>query len=233
MGALMGVLEAVDSYPIEWFLLSSSCSVYGSSGEVRPDTPLSPESPYANTKAASESLLEDWAEATGVHWAALRYFNVIGNADFPFAPDRSAECLVPAVVRRIAEGRSPVVFGCDFDTPDGSALRDYLDVRDLARAHALVAQDLKVRDESLTRDRALNVSTGAPVSVLEVIQMVSESMSWDGSPEISIRRPGDPDKVWTTPSPELVALGWTAQFGARASIASHVNHPDTGVISRA
>ena len=176
-------------------------------------------------------LLQDWAEAAGVDWAALRYFNVIGNAGFPFAPDRSMECLVPAVVRRIAEGGRPVVFGCDFETPDGSALRDYLDVRDLAYAHALVAQDLSSGDGSLTRGKALNVSTGTPVSVLEVIQLVSESMSWGGFPEVSIRRPGDPDKVWTTPSPELVALGWNAQFDAHASIRSHVTHPDNGVVA--
>lgn len=228
LGALLGVLEAATSSPVQWFLLSSSCSVYGSAGEVRTDTPLNPESPYASTKAASESLLEDWARTTGVPWAVLRYFNVVGNADFPFAPDRSTECLIPAITKRIQAGKRPLVFGADFDTPDGSALRDYVDVRDLARAHAVVAQDLSRNANGLSRGKALNVSTGSPTSVLTIAQLVSELMNWSEPPEILNRRTGDPDKVWTTPSPELASLGWAPSFSLRESIRSHVTHRDSG-----
>ena len=230
LGTLLGVLEAAEVHPVQWLLLSSSCSVYGSAGHVSENTPLCPESPYAHTKVASEALVRDWATANNVAWAALRYFNVVGSGDFPFASDRSSQCIVPAVAGQISRGESPHVFGGDFDTPDGSALRDYLDVRDLAQAHRLVAEDLALRELSTTRGRTLNVGTGHATSVFRIVELISQLMGWSGSTVVTERRPGDPDRVWAAPSLELVALGWAPRFDIRASITSHIVATDTAKV---
>jgi len=229
IGALLGVLEAAAGQNISRVLLSSSCSVYGSAGEVTTHTPLRPQSPYGRTKATCEALLEDWARANGKTWATLRYFNVIGNAEFPNAPDRSTECLVPAATSEIRAGHRPVIFGSDFPTPDGTAMRDYLDVRDLATAHAIVAADLE--SDALTHGHVLNVSTGVPTSVGAILDIITAETHWKGTPDVTSRRAGDPERIWSQPSSELHALGWAPMFGVRESIRAHVHHPDSFKLS--
>jgi UDP-glucose 4-epimerase len=225
LGALMNVLEAAEGRNVRRFLLSSSCSVYGSAGEVTTSTALNPQSPYGRTKVMSEALLKDWTRTSGGTWAALRYFNVIGNAEFPNAPDRSSECLVPAASREIRAGERPMIFGADFPTPDGTAMRDYLDVRDIATAHAVVAADLE--SAALTHGQVLNVSTGSPTSVRTILDVITKETNWSGTPDVSARRTGDPERIWAQPSPELHALGWTPTFSIQESIHAHVHHPDS------
>ena len=227
LGALLGLLEAAQSWPVKWVLLSSSCSVYGSAGEVSDETPVAPVSPYGATKVASEMLLKDWAQSRSAKWAALRYFNVIGNAEFPMAPDRSSECLVPVVTRRIRQGEAPIVFGGDFETPDGSAMRDYIDVRDVAAAHAAVAGYLNSPLDYRDSGFAANVSTGAPVSVHSIVASLAAATGWQGPAQIMDRREGDPDRIWSRPSPRLTELGWRPQFSLDESITSHVSHDDS------
>lgn len=227
VGTLLGVLQAADLVGVEWFLLSSSCSVYGSAGEVSDMAPYAPGSPYGATKVASEMLVRDWCQSRGVPWVALRYFNVIGNADFPFAPDRSSECLVPVVARAIRNEGTPTIFGTDFETPDGTALRDFIDARDVAEAHAIVARDLADKGGSRLRNRALNVATGEPKSVRQVVQGVAEALGWTAEPSISQRRAGDPERVWAKPSAELTSLGWMPRYSTRDAIRSFVRHPDS------
>lgn len=227
LGTLLGVLESAQSWPIKWILLSSSCSVYGSAGEVCDETPLAPVSPYGSTKVASEMLVREWAQSRSVRWAALRYFNVIGNAEFPMAPDRSSECIVPAVTRRLRQGESPVVFGGDFATPDGSAMRDYIDVRDVAAAHTVVATHLDTAPGSHYEGFACNVSTGTPVSVYSIVDSLASATGWQGTVRTVDRRSGDPDLVWARPSSRLTALGWRPSFSLVDSVLSHVLHDDS------
>lgn len=227
VGTLLGVLQAADMVEIDWFLLSSSCSVYGSAGKVWDRASFDPQSPYGATKVASEMLVRDWCLSRTVPWVALRYFNVIGNADFPFAPDRSSECLVPVVARTIRDGRVPTIFGTDFETPDGTALRDYIDVRDVAAAHAIVARELAIDGDRLVRNRALNIATGQPTSVLQLVQGVADALEWTAEPSKSQRRPGDPERVWAEPSPELSSLGWIPKHSIHDAIHSFVRHPDS------
>jgi UDP-glucose 4-epimerase len=229
VGTLLGVLQAADAVGIDWFLLSSSCSVYGSAGEASNSAALDPQSPYGATKVASEMLVRDWCRSRGIPWVALRYFNVIGNGDFPFAPDRSSECLVPAVAGGIREGRVPTIFGTDFETPDGTALRDFVDVRDVAKAHALVARKLEVGGGGPLGNRTLNIATGEPTSVLQVIQGVADALGWTGEPLTAERRPGDPERVWAEPSAELTSLGWMPQHSTQDAIESFVRHSHSTV----
>lgn len=226
LGALLGVLEAAQSWPVRWVLLSSSCSVYGSAGEVSDETPLAPVSPYGSTKVASEMLLREWAQSRSAKWAALRYFNVIGNANFPMAPDRSSECLVPAVTRRMRQGEPPIIFGADQATPDGSALRDYIDVRDVAAAHAIVAGYLDVPSDNPCAGFSANVSTGTPVSVHAIVASLASGLGWQGAAQTKDRRDGDPDRIWARPSPRLTELGWRPKFSLHESIMSHILHED-------
>lgn len=231
IAALLGVLQAADHCDISAFLLSSSCSVYGSAGEVSPDTPLRPQSPYGRTKALSETIVRDWARSKQRRWAALRYFNVIGNAAFAFAPDRSDECLVPVATQRVRSGLVPMIFGADFPTPDGTALRDYVDVRDLARAHVLVAEDLGRGTLSTANDSILNVSSGEPTSVRRIVEAIRSELDWQGDPDVTPRRAGDPDRVWAQPSNTLHELGWAPEFSVEQSVQAHVHHVDSKVHS--
>lgn len=226
IGSLLGVLEAANEVGIDWFLLSSSCSVYGSAGKASDSAAVDPQSPYGSTKVASEMLVRDWCQSRRIPWVALRYFNVIGNADFPFAPDRSSECLVPAVARAIREGHVPTIFGTDFDTPDGTAMRDFVDVRDVAAAHAIVAQELAIGGGGRIRNRALNIATGEPTSVLQVIKSVTRTLGSPVEPLTSQRRPGDPERIWAEPSLELTSLGWIPEHSTNNSIRDFVRHQD-------
>ena len=223
VGALLGVLQGISGSGVRHMVLSSSCSVYGSAGEVTPNTPTDPVSPYGRTKLVSEMALADCAEEIGLTWVALRYFNVIGNGDFTMAHDTSTECLVPAATRLLSSGQIPHVYGLDFPTPDGSALRDYIDVRDLARAHLLAAQELERSPDSVAWRTGLDVGRGSPVSVLEVLGAVAEALGVPVVYHDGGRQPADPPAVWTSASPALRYLGWRPTHDLRSSVTAHVS----------
>jgi UDP-glucose 4-epimerase len=220
IGALIGTLKGIPETNVKHFLLSSSCSVYGSSGEVKNTTQLNPVSPYGRTKVVSEMIVRDCCAELDIGWTALRYFNVIGNDCFPYSRDRSQECLVPAVSRKILNGESPILFGRNFDTEDGTSLRDYIDVRDLARAHVMVCDDLMRTGESLVIDKCLNVSTGNPISTLEVLENILSCLDSDLDLLDLGRREGDPERVWAKPHQELLDIGWEPKYSIRESILS-------------
>ena len=225
LGAMLGVLKGLDGTSVAHFVLSSSCSIYGGAGAVDVASPPNPQSPYARTKVVCEQVLGDCAKLLGISWMTLRYFNVIGNDDFSAAHDTSPECLVPATAARLARGEPPVVYGTDFSTPDGTALRDYVDVRDLAAAHLLAAQHLMNGKEG---GMTLDVGSGSPISVLEVLSAIHEEFGQPLSFRDGERNAADPDAVWAKATSVGTLLGWMPTHDLASSIRAHVTASGVG-----
>lgn len=177
------------------------------------DSPLRPISPYASTKVASEQVLTQACSENNIRLTILRYFNVIGCGDFDSSFDHSAETLLPASARIILAGNSPIIFGDDFLTPDGTAMRDYLDVRDLAAAHRVIASS-----NNLQKRQVFNVSRGIPISVKSILDLLLNVSGYALKAEILPAKQGDPAEVWANPSPELSELGWSPKYSMETSI---------------
>jgi UDP-glucose 4-epimerase len=199
------VAEAMVAARVKRLVHSSSAAVYGAvdGGLVGEDAPLVPINPYGETKLVGERLLRDVAAAHGIQQSSLRYFNVAGTAA-PRLRDTHGAGLIPAVLNALVLGVRPVVYGIDHDTPDGSCIRDYVHVSDIASAHRLVAQGL-LRGEC---SPAYNVGTGHGVSVLEILDLVERITKHRVVPRMRDRRPGDPARV--VAATELIQreLGW-------------------------
>jgi UDP-glucose 4-epimerase len=219
VGAMLGVLGAVRGTAVQWFVFSSSCSVYGASGPVGPGTPTQPLSPYGRTKLTCEEILGDVAPELGLSFISLRYFNVIGNGEFHGAHDTSTECLVPVAYERAVRGLPVRVFGTDFATPDGTALRDYLDVRDLARAHAKAAECLAT--EAIATSLTLDVGRGTPTSVREILDAVSQVINASIIIEDVGSHVADPPAVWAPALEICNKLDWGPQHDQLSAILAH------------
>lgn len=213
LGATLGVANSLAMTKVQHVIFSSSCSIYGDVQAATTDSPLRPISPYAFTKVASEQVLTQACSDINVRLTILRYFNVIGCGDFSSSFDHSVETLLPSNARNILAGESPVIFGGNLPTPDGSAIRDYLDVRDLAAAHRVVASS-----KNLQRRQVFNVSSGIPVSVRTILDKLLIASGSTLKPEIVPAKEGDPAEVWATPSSELLELGWNSEYSTDASI---------------
>ena len=219
---LRRLLEAMTATGVGAVVFSSSAAVYGAPDVdlVREDTDCRPVNPYGQTKLIGEHMLADVAQATGLRYAALRYFNVAGAAR-PELADRGEANLVPMVFRRIDEHRAPLIFGDDFATPDGTCIRDFIHVADIASAHLATARALaEGRLDTLTA----NVGRGEGVSVREMISEIRDVSGTAGDdwaePTVAPRRAGDPPRVVASAEAIREALGWTAQFGLRDMVAS-------------
>jgi len=219
--AMLGIISAAQGTSVRYFLLSSSCSIFGASGFVDAETKPNPQSPYARSKYVAEQILADCSEELGLSWLVLRYFNVIGNSDFAFSQDTSSECLVPNAYRRIQAQKPPEVFGTNFNTPDGTALRDYVDVRDLAAAHVKAANYL-IQAKNVV-GQSIAVGTGTPHSVLEVIKALYEEAQQPLKIHDCGQHPADPDAVWADASPANTLLDWSPAHALESSIKAHVN----------
>lgn len=220
LGPMLALVEALSVAPVPNLLFSSSCSIYGDAASVTTATPPAPRSPYARTKLVSEWLLSDCCAAVGTRWASLRYFNVIGNGDFRGAADTSTETLIPSALRAISDGRQPRILGGDHPTADGTCVRDYVDVRDVASAHVFVANGLQRGVLGSPEGCVLNVSNGRPRSVREVLNELAEIAGWTGGFEVLPGSPADPDVVFAVEDARLAGLGWTAEYDLRASLVS-------------
>jgi UDP-glucose 4-epimerase len=216
------LLEAATAAGVESFVFSSSAAVYGAPDVdlVTEGTECRPVNPYGQTKLVGERLITDVARATGLRYVNLRYFNVAGAAR-PELADRGATNLVPMVFQRLTDRRPPLVFGDDFPTPDGTGVRDFIHVADVASAHLAAARALAAGTvPALT----VNVGRGEGVSVREMIALIREVTGTDdepwAEPVVAPRRPGDPPRV--VASADLIAerLGWTARHGVREMVAS-------------
>ena len=214
---VISVLEAMKAEGVENFVYSSSAAVYGTpaANPVDEDAMLRPESPYGETKVVGEWASAASGTAWGLRWAALRYFNVAGSGADELG-DNSVNNLIPMVFSALDRGERPRIFGDDYPTPDGTCIRDYIHVSDLADAHIAAAAAL----EQGSVVGPLNVGRGEGSSVREVMDMVSEVIGRDVGPEVVSRRPGDPAATWASTARIEQSLGWYAGHDLRDMVES-------------
>ncbi|UOE44518.1 UDP-glucose 4-epimerase GalE [Agromyces larvae] len=200
------LLAAMEHGGVDRMVFSSSAAVYGTPDVdlVTESTPKHPESPYGESKLIGEWLLADQARAHGLRHTSLRYFNVVGSGT-PEVYDVSPHNLFPLVFDALLSGRTPRINGDDYPTPDGTCVRDYIHVADLADAHVVAAQRL---DAGEAIEPVYNLGSGDGVSVGEIMRAVAQVTGIDFTPEIAPRRPGDPARI--VASGELAArdLDW-------------------------
>lgn len=211
------MLELLIKHEIHNFIFSSTAAVYGSPNHsklIKEDEPKNPISPYGESKLAAEEEVNKFLAIPGNRGTSLRFFNVVGSAATELR-DNSAENLVPIVINKLKAGQSPVVFGTDYSTSDGTCIRDYIDVRDIARAHLDVAEF----DGALPT--SMNVGTGRGSTVREVIKLVCEMSGKPDSVAIEKeRRPGDPEFLCADVQLIKSVIGFEAKYSLMASIKS-------------
>lgn len=211
------LMEAMRDAGVRRFVFSSSAATYGApeTALVEEKAHLEPESPYGQTKVAGEWLAVDAEAAYGVRSVCLRYFNVAGAAT-PELGDPEALNLIPMVFERLTARQNPLIFGDDYPTPDGTCIRDYIHVSDIATAHVAAVRHLDAGGESLR----LNIGRGQGSSVREVVEMIRQVTGIDFTPEVVGRRPGDPPRTVASADAIRYRLGWTAQHDLREMVES-------------
>lgn len=211
------LLELLRKHKIQKFIFSSTAAVYGSSHEnqaAKESDYVNPISPYGSSKLAAEKEVNKFLSLAENYGTSLRFFNVIGSAS-PSMIDTSVANLVPIVKKALDHGDSPVIFGDDFSTNDGTCVRDYVDVRDIAAAHLIIA------DSNSKLPHALNVGTGRGASVRQVIDLVCEvAKRKDVNPKVLDRRTGDPAFLCADVKLIREKLGFSAKHSLRESIQS-------------
>lgn len=217
VAAMLELLEACGSAGVEQFVFSSSCSVYGMPDvdRVTESTPLQPMSPYGESKQTGERMVNGYAAASGLRTINLRYFNVAG-AGAPELGDPEVFHLIPLVFQAISRGEPVRVFGGDYPTPDGSCIRDYVHVADIADAHRRAADALGDGHPGGT----YNVGVGIGSSVLEVIDVVREITGIDVPHVVVERRPGDPARIVASVEAIERDLGFRSTRDLREMVAS-------------
>jgi UDP-glucose 4-epimerase len=200
------LLAAMEEHGIDRIVFSSSAAVYGTPDVelVTEATPKNPQSPYGESKLIGEWLIADQAVATGLRHTSLRYFNVVGSGD-PAVYDSSPHNLFPLVFDALVDGRVPQINGNDYPTPDGTNVRDYVHVSDLATSHVAAARRL---DAGQPLEVAYNLGSGDGVSVAEIMDAIARVTGIPFTPTIAPRRAGDPPRI--VASGELAArdLDW-------------------------
>ncbi|MET7594499.1 UDP-glucose 4-epimerase GalE [Streptomyces sp. NPDC004082] len=218
VGGLATLLDAVAGAGVRRFLFSSSAAVYGNPDVdlITEDTPCSPMSPYGETKLAGEWLVRAAGRAHGMATVCLRYFNVAGAAA-PELADTGVFNVIPMVFDRLTRGEAPRVFGDDYPTPDGTCVRDYIHVADLAEAHLAAARRLA---GGSTGDLTVNIGRGEGVSVRELLTLIAE-VSGDSRPAlVEPRRPGDAPRAVASSALARRELDWSARRGVREMVES-------------
>ncbi|MER5653063.1 UDP-glucose 4-epimerase GalE [Streptomyces sp. NPDC002131] len=230
VGGLATVLEAVAGAGVKRFVFSSSAAVYGNPDVdlITEDTPCAPMSPYGETKLAGEWLVRATGRAHGIATVCLRYFNVAGAAS-PELADTGVFNIVPMVFDRLTRGEAPRIFGDDYPTPDGTTVRDYIHVADLAEAHLAAARRLA---EGASGDLTVNIGRGEGVSVRELMTLVSEVTGDPRQPVVEPRRPGDAPRAVASAALAGERLGWSARRGVPEMVESawrgwQFHHPGT------
>jgi len=216
--SLMNLLELMPLHDIKNIVFSSSCTVYGQPDKlpVSETAPIQPAlSPYGNTKQICEEIIRDTLHANaGLRSILLRYFNPIGahpSALIGELPNGVPNNLIPFVTQTAIGLRKQLsVFGDDYNTPDGSCVRDYIHVVDLAKAH-VVAMKRMIEQKSKSRLEVFNLGTGRGLSVLELLKIFQEVNQVEVPYKIVGRRDGDIEQVWANPDKANTILGWKAQ----------------------
>lgn len=216
--SLETVIESMIEADVTGLIFSSSAAVYGrpTSGLVGETAPLDPINPYGRTKLVGEWLCADAAEAHGLAVTSLRYFNVAG-AGWPDLADRNASNLIPMVFDRIASGLPPIIFGSDYRTEDGTCIRDFVHVSDIAEAHLAALRSLSGRASG---HAAYNIGTGTGTSVKEVVDLVAAVSGLSLDPELYPRRIGDPAAVVAVVERAATDLGWSSRFSVAEAVRS-------------
>ena len=214
----INLLDAMAQAGVENLVFSSSAATFGTPETeiVTEDTGTFPESPYGESKLIGEWLIRDQAVATGLRHTSLRYFNVVGSGSEDIY-DTSPHNLFPLIFEALLAGRTPRINGTDYDTPDGTCVRDYVHVADTAAAHVVAARRLAA-GEAL--EPVYNLGSGDGSSVRQIMDTVREVTGIDFDPEIAPRRPGDPARI--VASGELAArdLDWAMRHDLRDMVAS-------------
>jgi UDP-glucose 4-epimerase len=230
LNSLINVLFCMEKYNVNNIVFSSSCTVYGQA-ELMPVTENTvrkkAESPYGNTKAVCEDILCDVCKANKKLKAiALRYFNPIGahpSSNIGELPNGSPNNLVPFLTQTVAGLREKLfVFGDDYNTPDGTAIRDYVDIVDLAKAHVAAIKRL-INESNKNNFELFNVGTGHGISVLDIIKVFEKATGQKVNYEIIGRREGDIEMVWADTSYANKELGWKAETSLEETLVNAWN----------
>ena len=222
IGGTIALMQAMEAHGVECLVFSSSATVYGEpdSVPVREDAPLRVTNPYGRTKLVMEQLIGDCCQADPAMSAVLlRYFNPVGahpSGRIGEDPSGTPNNLMPYIAQ-VAVGRRPTlsVFGGDYPTVDGTGVRDYIHVMDLAHAHVRALEHARTRTGAL----ALNVGTGRGYSVLELVRAFEQASGRKVPHEVVARRPGDVAELWADPARAQQLLGWSASRGIEAMCA--------------
>ncbi|HWU47823.1 MAG TPA: UDP-glucose 4-epimerase GalE [Humibacter sp.] len=200
------LLGAMQDAAVGSIVFSSSAAVYGTPDVdlVTEDSPKAPASPYGESKLIGEWLLRDQGIAAGLRHTSLRYFNVVGSGE-PDLYDTSRHNLFPLVFDALLEGRTPQINGDDYPTPDGTCVRDYIHVADLALAHVAAAKRLETGDPI---EPVYNLGSGDGVSVGEIMTTIAEVTDIPFSPVVVDRRAGDPARIVASGERAARDLGW-------------------------
>ena len=230
LNSLMNLLGGMKDHGVKHLVFSSSCTVYGQPDKlpVTEETPRKEaESPYGNTKAVSEDIMRDMAKVNEeLNLIALRYFNPIGaheSALIGELPVGVPNNLVPFITQTAAGVREELsIFGDDYDTPDGTAIRDFINVVDLAKAH-VVAIDRLLSGKNKKNYEYFNVGTGEGVSVMQLVKTFIKVTGVDLKYKIVGRREGDIEKIWADTSYANKELGWKAEKTVEETLLSAWN----------
>jgi UDP-glucose 4-epimerase len=223
INSLLTMIEVMQAHDVADFIFSSSCTVYGQPDQI-PVNESSPfkraESAYGSTKQMCERILED-AVTTGLRVVSLRYFNPIGahpSSLLGELPIGSPNNLVPFITQTAARVREKLtIFGSDYNTPDGTCIRDYIHVVDLAKAHVKAMQYLSEKTDKIIYE-PFNLGTGVGVSVLELVDKFKAVTQVNLPYSIGARRGGDVEKVFADPSKVKSLLNWQAEFSIEESL---------------
>jgi len=212
------LLAAMAENDVDRIVFSSSAAVYGTPPTelVTEDTPKSPQSPYGESKLIGEWLLRDQGVAAGLRHTSLRYFNVVGSGD-PALYDTSPHNLFPLVFQALKDGKTPRINGDDYDTPDGTNVRDYVHVADLATSHVAAALRL---DAGEPVEAAYNLGSGDGSSVGDIMRTVAEVTGIPFEPVIAPRRPGDPARIVAAGDLAARDLDWKMRHTLRDMVSS-------------
>lgn len=222
----LSLLKAMKDAGVENLVFSSSAATYGTPDVdlVTEHTAVDPESPYGRSKLIGEWFIEDYARAHGLAHTSLRYFNVVGSGH-PDIRDTSPHNLFPIVLDALVAGKTPKIFGDDYPTPDGTCVRDYIHVADLAHSHVAAAKAL-VSGAQL--EPVYNLGSGEGVSVREIMTAMSAVTGIEFTPEIGPRRPGDPARIVASGTAAARDLAWEMRHSLREMVHSAWNARTTG-----
>jgi UDP-glucose 4-epimerase len=214
----LSVLRAMQEAGVDKVVFSSSAATYGTPDEdtVTEQTPTRPESPYGESKLIGEWLLRDQATATGLRHTSMRYFNVVGSGTLDVY-DTSPHNLFPLVIEALLAGRTPRINGDDYPTPDGTCVRDYVHVADLAISHVAAAEALAA---GTALEPVYNLGSGEGLSVRQIMDAMARVTGIDFEPEIHERRPGDPARIVASGDLAARDLRWEMRHTVDEMVAS-------------